>query len=630
MGITTSLSPDALLLTGLQGEEALSEPYCFHLDLLAEQPVAFDGVLGQAASVRIDAPGCPRRHFHGILRQFSETGQVQGKRAGVIFTSYRAELVPRLWLLSLRTQSRVFQSVSVKDVLLTVLRDEWQLAVKLKLTGSYLPRDYCVQYQESDLAFVSRLMEEEGIWYCFTHTEENHTLILGDSPAGHDDLADPSTLTFDSSQGGLRVGAHVTSWKKTQRLRSSKVTLRNFSFQVPTSNLEASRTIQDAVEVGQSKHTLLSPTGQSWERFEFPGRYAPRFDGVSPAGSDQPDQVKQLFRDNIRTAQVRSQQEAAAALVVDGASTFGHLLPGCKFVLSGQGKGDGGYVLTRVRHRGNLEGSYLTDEEVFRYENTFQALPVALPYRPPSATPRPIIAGVQTAVVVGPAGQDIFADKYGRVKVKFYWDRRDGAGGPESSCWLRVAQVWAGNRWGAFFWPRVGHEVVVSFVEGDPDRPLVVGSVYNANNMPPFAMPGEKALGGIKSYSAGAPPGVPCDPLKNFNGVLFDDHVGMEHMEVHGERFIDFMAEFEHRHYVNGPHRVNVSDLHCTQVGRVRARQRRRRRLRRHALDGHDQSVGRDGVVCLWREPREHSGNRSHAGGGAVPRNHCQPDLHRQ
>ena len=569
MAITTSLGPDALLLTRLEGVESLSAPYCFSLDLLAEKPVAFDAVLGQPASIRIDAPSCPRRWYHGIIRQLSETGQVHSHRAGTIFTTYQAELVPRLWLLSLRTQSRVFQAVSVKDVLMQVFRDDWQLKLTVQLSATYLPRDYCVQYQESDLAFVSRLMEEEGIWYAFTHTEQDHTLILGDGPSSYANLAGPSVLTFDSGKGGLRPASRVTSWKKTQRLCSGKVALRDYSFQMPDSTLDASQTIQNKVVAGSSEHTLLPAAGQAWEIFEFPGGYVPRFDGVSPAGGDQPDQVQNLYKDNLRTAKLRIGQEAAAALVVKGKSTVGHLLPGCKFTLSGQGNGDGDYVLTRVSTRAVLEGSYVPGQDGFTFKNSFQALPLALPYRPARTTPRPVVSSVQTAVVVGPAGQDTFPDKYGRVKVKFYWDRRSGPGGLESSCWLRVAQVWAGNRWGAFFWPRIGHEVVVAFVEGNPDRPLVVGSVYNANNMPPFAMPIEKALGGIKSFSAGASPNAPSNPLKNFNGILFDDHVGMEHMEVHGERFIDFMAEFEHRHHVNGPYRLNVSDLHSTQVGRL-------------------------------------------------------------
>src|SRR5262249_20816427 len=151
------------------------------------------------------------------------------------------------------------------------------------------------------------------------------------------------------------------------------------------------------------------------------------------------------------------------------------------------------------------------------YDNRFQAAPAALPYRPARATPKPAIPGVQTATVVGPSGNDVFVDKYGRVKVKFHWDR-DTATGPKNSCWLRVGQVWAGKRWGAYFWPRVGHEVLVAFVEGDPDRPLVVGSAYNEENMPPFALPDNRTLGGIKSFTSTGNPQAQADPMANFSG----------------------------------------------------------------------------------------------------------------
>jgi type VI secretion system secreted protein VgrG len=569
LAVTTPLGPDAVLLARLSGYGALSEPFVFELELLAEDPVSFPALLGQAASVRLEAPGCPLRHVNGIVRSLTEAGQVRSARGGVTFRRYRAELVPKLWLLSLRQDSRVFQAVSVKDVLHTVLGG-WQIDLHDELTGTYLPRDYCVQYRETDLAFVSRLMEEEGIFYYFTHAEDRHTLVLADSPEGHPDLPGLTSLPFDPGAGAERLPGRVTAWAKTQAVRPCKVTLRDHKFELPDSTLEAGQPILHQVRAGKAEHDLAVGEGDRLEVYDYPGGYAPRFDGVSVSGQDQAGQLQHLFKESVRVAHLRVQEQAALALAAEGKSAAGHLLPGFHFDLAGHGAGDGPYVLTRVAHRADLEGAYLADADSFSYENDFRALPKALPYRPPRRTHKPVIPGTQTAVVVGPAGDEIFPDKYGRVKVKFHWDRRQGSG-PESSCWLRVAQVWAGNRWGAFFWPRVGHEVVVAFENGDPDRPIVVGSVYNADNMPPLTMPQHMALAGIKSFSTGGGASLVTNPLANFNGVVFDDRAGIEHVELHGERHITFQAEESQWHHVNGPQTLNVADTQHVRVGRLGA-----------------------------------------------------------
>ncbi|MFO0840785.1 MAG: type VI secretion system tip protein TssI/VgrG [Gemmataceae bacterium] len=571
LAIDTPLGTDKLLLTRVEGTEAISDLFRFHLDCLALAPVPFDDLLGKPATVRLTIPGCPQRYVNGILSSLEQGHQLQGPGGGATFYRYRAELVPRMWLCGLRQQSRVFQEVTVPDILRAVLHGDWGLPIRWRLTGTYPARDYCVQYRETDLDFVRRLMEEEGICFYFAHTEEGHTLVLADGPEGHDDLPGLSTLTFDAAAGGRRPEGRVTAWSKRQSLRPSKVTLRDHCFQLPDSTLQSSSTVPESVTAGQSahrlKHSVVNGGDELLEYFDHLGGYAWRFDGVAPDGSNQPEKVQGLYKENQRVADLRAGAEATRALTIDGTSLCGHLLPGSKFTLQRHFDGDGGYLLTRVEHRADLESAYLSDKSAagLLYENHFAATPAGLPFRPPLQTPRPRTYGVINAQVVGPKGGDIFVDKYGRVKVKFYWDREE-ATGPQNSCWLRVGQLWAGNRWGAFFWPRVGHEVVVSFIDGNPDRPLITGSVYNQTHMPPFELPANKTLAGIKSKTSSGG-GKPADPLRNYSGWLINDESGQEHIELHGEKHIAFYAEETERHCVDGPHRLNVNGFHSVHVG---------------------------------------------------------------
>ncbi|MFO0880583.1 MAG: type VI secretion system tip protein TssI/VgrG [Gemmataceae bacterium] len=571
MKITTPLGTDAVLLAGLRGREALSEPFHFRLHLLAEKPLEFDRLLGQGVTVRLEGQeGSPGRFFHGLITRLARRGWHAAAR-GTRLLAYEADLRPRLWLLGRRQQSRVFEQKSPVDIVLGILRDEWSLDVRSLLAGTYGRRDYCVQYAESDLAFVSRLMEEMGIWYFFEHTAEQHRLVLGDRSEAHPDLAGGVLLFEDESEGRHRPN-RITAWTTEQEITSGKVTLRDRWFEVPDSNLEAIHTVAETARVGGVEHRLTRSQqfrGQELlERYEFPGGYAWHYDGVTPNGGEDPARLQEVFRESQRLAGVRAEELACAAIHIDGAGDCTHLTAGARFQLVDHFEGDGEYVLTAVEHEAELRGAYLTHQEgeEFSYRNQLRALPITVPFRPARVTPRPEIPGPQTAMVVGPPGQDIFVDKYGRVKVKFFWDRSKDSG-PECSCWLRVAQVWAGNRWGAFFWPRVGHEVVVSFLNGDPDRPLVTGSVYNANNMPPFELPLEKNLAGIKSHTASGTPNAPADPLSNYNGVVFFDQKDGEHLELHGERYVYFNSEEYQQNNVNGPLRYNVSDTLSWHVG---------------------------------------------------------------
>jgi len=520
--VKTPLGDDAVLPVGFAGTEGLSQLFSFDLELLAPRysDVDFSKILGQSVTVELSGPLGETRYFNGIVRSFEE-----GMRDNE-FTQYKAQIVPQVWLATQRFRSRIFQQKSVPEILATVFEG---VTTAVELSGTYYPRNYCVQYQETDFDFASRLMEEEGIFYYFRHEQDKHTLVLTDGPYQLKDLPDISSVIFDPLEGGLRETACIFAWRKRQEICSSQVTLWDYTFELPGKNLEAQTTIQQTVQVGQVSHKLPG-TDETLEIYEFPGRYAQRYDGIDPGGAQRSSDLQNIYTDNMQTAKVAIEAQAAHSLDISGQSNIASMCPGLKFTLERHPNADGKYLLVQVEHRAELPSSYRSDVNAsgFKYENRFTCLPDGLPFRPRRVTPRPRIAGLQTATVVGPSGDQLFLDTYGRVKVQFHWDR-EGKFDGNSSCWLRVAQPWAGQNWGAFFWPRIGHEVLVSFLEGDPDRPVVVGSVYNAHNMPPLEMPKLASACGFKSCSVGG------DPSKNFNCMIFYDAPGDEHVHIHSE-----------------------------------------------------------------------------------------------
>ncbi len=471
ISISTPLGSDVLLPVGLSGREAISELFVFKLDLAAgnDKQVPFESLLGEPVVVAVALATGGTRFFNGIVNRLG-----QGVR-GSKYTSYRAELVPSLWLLTRRQTSRIFQHLSVPDILRRVLGG---VDVDFRLQGTFQPRNYCVQYRETDFNFVSRLMEEEGIFYFFEHTADGHRLVVANSPQGHTDVPGTSTIVFDATATQASPSQVVYQWEKAQELRSGKYTLWDSNFQLPGNHLEAQATILDSAAVGEVTHRLKLGVNQGLELYDYPGGYAKRFDGIDPAGGEQPEELAKILPDGVRTVGIRMEEEAAPSLQAVGAATARQLTAGHRFALRRHFNGDGSYVLTSVEHSAqvaNVESGDLT------YTNTFTCIPLALPYRPPRRTPRPIVAGPQTAFVVGPPGEEVFTDKYGRVKVQFQWDR-EGRKDANSSCWVRVAQL---PQAGSVFVPQIGDEVLVGFEEGDPDRPVVIGGVYNPQRRPP-------------------------------------------------------------------------------------------------------------------------------------------------
>ena len=529
--LSTPLDPDTLLIRSISGKESISDLFEYQVE--AQTPtgtlVPYDRLLGQRITVQIDLGTSQPRYISGICNRLAETG------ADHDFDYYRLDVVPSLWFLTRRVQSRIFQQMTVPDILKAVLTG---IDVEDQIQGSFQPRDYCVQYRESDFAFASRLMEEEGIAYYFRHAPTGHKLILGNTNQAFAALPDGGAVTF-SAEGhtGQRRDDQITQWQKIQEVRSGKVTLWDHSFELPHRHLEAEKAIQESVQIGATTHKLKIGVNERLELYDYPGAYAQRFDGIDPAGGEQPGELQKIFEDNARAAALRMQEEAARGVTIRGEGHARALTPGSTFELDGHPNANGSYLLTAVSFEALQDLDYRTRQATGReFRNQFTCMPLTLPFRPERKTPRPTIHGTQTAIVVGPAGEEIFTDKYSRVKAQFHWDR-EGKNDGGSSCWIRVATPWAGTNWGMIHIPRVGQEVIVAFEEGDPDRPIIVGSVYNAREMPPYGLPANKTQSGIKSRSTlkGTP--------QNFNEIRFEDKKDAEEIYIHAEKDLNTIVE---------------------------------------------------------------------------------------
>jgi type VI secretion system secreted protein VgrG len=552
LAVYTPLGEDVLLLVGFSGQEAISQLFLFHLDLLAEnrKDVAFDKLLGQGITIRLELGNGKNRYFHGICNRVSQGGRDD------FFTHFRMEIAPQFWLLTRRAQSRIFQHLSVPDILKKILQG---LDVAFELRGTFEPRDFCVQYRETDFNFASRLMEEEGIYYFFKHSAGGHKMVVANTPQSHPDIPEISKIVYEELIHGRREEMRINRWEKVQELRSGKYTLWDHCFELPHKHLEADDLIVPEVQVGDVKHKLQVGGNNNLEIYDYPGYYAQRFDGIDKGGGEQPAEVQKIFQDNKRTVKIRMQQEALPSLVIQGASDCRQLVSGHKFSLVRHFDGDGDYLLTSVAHSASLTADYRSGEGEFRYDNSFTCIPLAIPYRPPMVTPKPVVQGTQTAVVVGPQGEEIFVDKYGRVKVQFHWDR-EGQANEDSSCWIRVAQKMAGIRWGSAFWPRIGHEVIVDFLEGDPDQPIIVGSVYNASEMVVYELPDEKTKTVIfKSMSSKGGGG--------FNEFRVEDKKGKEQIFIHAERNKDIRIKNDRYETVCNDSHFIVTKDQLEQVG---------------------------------------------------------------
>ena len=507
--VTTPLGADVLLVERLSGTEGMSMPYELTLDLLSlDQNIDPKALLRKAITIEVDMIAGGVRFFHGVIRRFTQLGRADG------FVSYRAEIVPGIWFLSLSTDCRIFQQKSVPDIVKKVLDDLGIKDYRMSVTGTHAARDYCVQYRESNLDFISRLLEEEGIFYFFEHTKDKHTMVFADAPATI--KAGPVTkLSMNLVSAGNKAQDVISSLDIGSAVCSGKVTLRDHNPETPPQTLEREAAAA-AAGLGVSTFDL----------YDYPGGYL-------------------LPDDGARIARLRIEEAEAMSQLVTGDTNCRGLVSGTKFDVVDHYRKDANqsYQLVSLQHFATQTGFKSTQGEPFTFESTFTAIPAAVPFRPARVTPKSIVHGTQTAVVVGPAGEEIFTDKYGRVKVQFFWDRQ-GKTDVNSSCWMRVSNTWAGKNWGFIQIPRIGQEVIVDFLEGDPDRPIIVGRVYNAEMMPPYELPANGTQSGVKSRSSLN--GTPSD----FNEFRFEDKKGSEQIYLHAQKNQDIVVEADETHSV--------------------------------------------------------------------------------
>lgn len=500
------LGGDTLVFQSLSMNEQLGRLFSLDIEAGSERgDIKADDLLGKGVSVELKCPRGGVRYFHGFVSRFSRI-----PRPGTRYFSYRLTAVPWLWFLTRHSDCFIFQNKTLQDILRDLFGRRGFSDFKFQLSGNYTPWEYCVQYRETDFNFVSRMLEQEGVYYYFEHEKEKHTVVFADSPAAHQPFPKYERLTFRARDiTHEHDQEHVYDWIAESRHHSGKYQHSDYDFTKPNADLKAPES-----NPGKFAHS-------DYEIFDYPGEYDKRSDG------------EQWSR--VRMEELRADRET-----FKGGGDVTGLATGRKFTLSeGPSPADNGeYVViaTSMDLHSNIYETGTAGEVGDSYRCSFSAIKAGDQFRPTRLTPKPLVQGVQTAVVTGPKGEEIYTDKYGRIKVQFHWDR-EGKRDENTTCFMRVATTWAGQNWGAIRLPRIGQEVVVAFLEGDPDQPLVVGSVYNGKQMPPYDLPANKTQSGVKSRSTLN--GTPA----NFNEIRFEDKKGQEQLYIHAEKNEDIVVE---------------------------------------------------------------------------------------
>jgi len=499
LAVGTPLGEDALLITSFDFSEELGRPFSMRVSArVTKAEHKAEALLAQNVTVRLRAQDDKTtRYFNGHVARVAQ--RLEG---GI--RHFDLTVVPALWLLTRSADCRIFQDTTLPDILKKVLEARGVKKVQLNLKATYSPIPYCVQYRETDFNFVSRLMEQHGIYYFHTHEDKAHTLVLCDGTKSHDPLADPyKALKFDKDDDSL---AHdeFGSFRVESEFLTGKAALSDFNFEKPTMDLNRDH------KVGTLK------AAEGYEIYDYPGEYQSDGAGTQAAlvRAEEIDAGSEVFAATTPCRAMHAGRRFDVANAKDNPSTAAKAFLVTAVSLHAEA-GD-------YESGGGGGGGGGTD-----YSCSFRAIDAERPFRAPRLTPKPMIAGPQTAIVVGPAGDEIHADKHGRVKVKFHWDRKAKAD-EKASCFIRVAQVWAGKGWGGLYTPRIGQEVVVEFLEGDPDQPLITGRVYNGDNPPPYdpsAAPTKSTLKSLSSKGGGG-----------FNELRFEDKKGEEQVFIHAEK----------------------------------------------------------------------------------------------
>jgi type VI secretion system secreted protein VgrG len=511
--VHSSLGENKLLFKNLQGEEQLAGLFHFQLELLSEsRRIDFQEILGKPLTVQIQFAPEHTRYLHGIVTRFAQADTDSR------FTTYYAEIRPWLWQLTLTQNCRIFQNLSVPDIIKKVFTDLGFNDHRFELIYPYEPRIYCVQYQETAFNFVSRLMEDVGLFYFFEHHEDRHVLVIIDDMVSYPPCPEIDTARFWRNRNETHPEDVITQCQWQQQLTTGEYAIDDFNFEKPQTDLKVAI---DALP--EQKNTDLRV-------YEY------------DAGFSNFDQGQEKVTRRIE-AQVTEHK------LLEGQGHCFSFVSGYYFTLTEHPREDFNinYVLRQISH--SLSLTY--------YQNNFVAFPADLRFRTPRTTPRPQIVSTQTAIVTGPAGDEIYTDKYGRIKVQFHWDQ-EGKYDENSSCWIRVNQGWAGKGWGHIAIPRIGQEVLVSFLNGNPDTPLVTGAVYNAWQTVPYSLPAEQTKSTLKSNSSKGGDG--------FNEIRFEDKAGQEQIFIHAQKDEDIRVNNTAREWIGNERHLTVKKHQLEQV----------------------------------------------------------------
>lgn len=506
VAVTTPLGEDVLVFGRMMARERLGRLFQFDLELFGENcEIKLTDVLGQAMVVRLELPDeRGARYFHGYVTDFHYRGTNR-----LHYGVYHATLRPRLWFLTRTANCRIFQNETVPGIIQGIFAKHG-IDIEPKLSGSYPPWEYCVQYRETDFNFVSRLMEQEGIYYYFKHEKDKHVLVLADDYGDHEKFKGYERVLYPLDVHDRHKRDHLYELNLQVSHQPGAYALRDFDFKAPGKELLA--------KLANPKDHALA----QFEIYDYPGEYTEYGHGETYT--------------RIRLEELLAQHER-----VEAKGNAAGLAVGYLFELTGCPRQDLNreYLIESATHQvesdayETVAGSSGAGE---LYQGDYVLLDAKQPYRAPRTTPKPVVQGPQTAMVVGPGGEEIYTDQYGRVKVQFHWDR-EGKKDENSSCWIRVSQVWAGKGWGAIDIPRIGQEVIVDFLEGDPDQPIITGRVYNGENMPPYALPDNQTQSGIKSHSS------KDGGSENFNEIRFEDKKDEEEVYLHAEKDMNVVVE---------------------------------------------------------------------------------------
>ncbi|MDH5326159.1 MAG: type VI secretion system tip protein VgrG [Gammaproteobacteria bacterium] len=520
--LSTTLGENILLFHSMNAREQMGRCFEFELEVASTDPnIKLTDALGQTMTVRLSRPDGTKRFFHGYATRFSYAGIQESHHL------YQVTLRPWLWFLTRTSNCRIFQQKTAPEIIKQVFRDHGFSDFEEKLSDSYRTWEYCVQYRETDFNFVSRLMEQEGIYYYFKHDKDKHTLVLSDSIEAHSTQSGYEQIPYYPESVRQRERDHISDWFVTREVQPGSYALNDFNFKTPSTDLKVKRDMP-------GQHAM-----DDFEIFDYPGEYPERGDG------------EEYVRKRIE--ELKAQHE-----ILNGEGNARGLMVGALFELAQHPRMDQNreYLITSAEHiikagvysSGAIGGSRSGQEET--YTCSFSCMNSSVTFRSPRLTPKPSVQGPQTAIVVGPSGQEIHTDEHGRVKVQFHWDRA-GQADENSSCWIRVSHPTAGKNWGGVQIPRIGQEVIVDFLEGDPDQPIITGRLYNGEAKPPYELPAKGMVAGMKTNSTPGGGG--------YNEMSMNDTKGEEMITIHAQFNMDTTVQNDQTDTINNNRTTTVA-----------------------------------------------------------------------